>query len=48
MLTFFCLMVFCAWPHELGIPWWALVLSMMLDLVLGFICDLEEIHNVHL
>lgn len=34
MITFFCLVVYGAWPHQVGIPWWAVLLSLGLDLLL--------------
>jgi len=34
MITAFCVFVLGAWPHELGVPPWFLVLSLLADLTL--------------
>lgn len=36
MVTFFCLLLFQAFPHELDIPLPVVILSLVFDLYLGF------------
>jgi len=34
MLTVFCLLVYGMWPNQLGIPIWALFVSIAVDLTI--------------
>ena len=31
MITMFCLLFFNAWPSQLGVPWWVVLISLMID-----------------
>jgi hypothetical protein len=46
MLTIFCLLVYGMWPNQLGIPVWALFISIGVDLAIPTIIQIYELKAI--